>query len=44
MRVYEKVRAYIDEKGLKQVAVAQKMGIPKGNIQCHHEWEANAVC
>lgn len=29
MCVYEKVRAYIDEKGLKQVAVAQKAGIPK---------------
>lgn len=29
MRVYEKVRAYIDDKGLKQVAVAQKAGIPK---------------
>ncbi len=29
MYVYEKVRAYIDEKGLKQVAVAQKAGIPK---------------
>ncbi len=29
MCVYEKVRAYIDENGLKQVAVAQKAGIPK---------------
>ncbi len=29
MCVYEKVRAYIDGKGLKQVAVAQKAGIPK---------------
>ena len=28
MRVYEKVRAYIDEKGLKQVVVAKKAGIP----------------
>ena len=27
--VYEKVRAYIDENGIKQVAVAQKVGIPK---------------
>ncbi len=27
--VYEKVRAYIDENGIKQVAVAQKAGIPK---------------
>lgn len=26
--VYEKVRAYIDEKGLKQVVVAEKAGIP----------------
>ena len=29
MCVYEKVRAYIDSQGLKQVAVAQKAGIPK---------------
>ncbi len=27
MSVYEKVRAYIDENGIKQVAVAQKAGI-----------------
>ncbi len=27
--VYEKVRAYIDENGIKQVSVAQKAGIPK---------------
>lgn len=27
MRVYEKVREYIDEQGLKQSAVAQKAGI-----------------
>lgn len=27
--VYEKVRAYIDENGIKQVTVAQKAGIPK---------------
>ncbi len=27
--VYEKVRAYIDKNGIKQVAVAQKAGIPK---------------
>lgn len=26
--VYEKVRAYIDEKGLKQIVVAEKAGIP----------------
>ncbi len=29
MRVYEKVREYIDSQGLKQVSVAQKAGIPK---------------
>lgn len=29
MCVYEKLRAYIDSQGLKQVAVAQKAGIPK---------------
>ena len=29
MSVYEKVRAYIDDNGLKQVVVAQKAGIPK---------------
>lgn len=27
--VYQKVRAYIDANGIKQVAVAQKAGIPK---------------
>lgn len=27
MRVYEKVRAYLDENGLKQKVVAQKAGI-----------------
>lgn len=27
MRVYEKVRTYIDENGLKQVAIAKKVGI-----------------
>lgn len=32
MSVYEKVRAYIDENGLKQVAVAQKAGIPKATF------------
>ena len=26
MQIYEKVRAYIDDNGLKQVAVAQKAG------------------
>lgn len=29
MRVYEKVRTYIEENGYKQVAVAQKAGISK---------------
>lgn len=28
MSVYEKVRAYIDKQGLKQVVVAQKAEIP----------------
>lgn len=28
MKVYEKVRAYIDEQGLKQKIVAEKAGIP----------------
>lgn len=28
MRVYEKVRAYMDDKGFQQVAVAQKAKIP----------------
>lgn len=29
LRVYQKVRDYIDEKGIKQVVVAQKAGISK---------------
>lgn len=29
MYVYEKVRAYIDEHGLKQIVIAKKAGIPK---------------
>lgn len=29
MNVYEKVRAYLDDNGLKQVTVAQKAGISK---------------
>ncbi len=32
MRVYEKVRVYIDEKGYKQVNIAQKAGIPKATF------------
>lgn len=44
MSVYEKVRAYIDENGIKQVAVAQKSGISSGDIQCHNERQAYHVC
>lgn len=29
MKVYERVRDYIDDHGLKQLAVAEKSGIPK---------------
>lgn len=29
MHVYEKVRAYIEQNGYKQVAIAHKAGIPK---------------
>ena len=32
MRVYEKVRSYIDEQGLKQKVVAEKAGIPNGTF------------
>ena len=32
MKVYEKVRAYIDDNGLKQIAVAEKAGIPNGTF------------
>lgn len=32
MLVYQKVRAYIDEYGLKQVSVAEKSGIPKNTF------------
>ena len=28
MQVYKKVRGYIEENGLKQIAVARKAGIP----------------
>lgn len=28
MQVYEKVRGYIEEHGMKQIAVAKKAGIP----------------
>ena len=29
MQVYEKVRQYIDDQGMKQVAIAEKAGISK---------------
>lgn len=32
MRVYEKVRTYIDDNGYKQVAIADKAGIPKATF------------
>ena len=32
MRVYQKVRAYIDDNGLKQVVVAKKAGIPNATF------------
>ena len=32
MRVYEKVRVYIEEKGYNQVNIAQKAGIPKATF------------
>lgn len=32
MRVYEKVRAYIDEMSYKQVTIAEKAGIPKATF------------
>ena len=32
MRVYEKVRANIDEMGYKQVTIAEKAGIPKATF------------
>lgn len=32
MCVYEKVRAYIEGNGLKQVTVAEKAGIPKNTF------------
>lgn len=32
VRVYEKVRAYIDEMGYKQVTIAVKAGIPKATF------------
>ena len=32
MQVYEKVRAYIDERGYKQVHIAEKAGISKATF------------
>ena len=32
MRVYEKVRAYMDENGYKQVTIAENAGIPKATF------------
>lgn len=32
MRVYEKVRTYIDDNGYKQAAIADKAGIPKATF------------
>lgn len=29
MRVYEKVRAYIEQQGYKQVSIANRAGIPR---------------
>lgn len=29
MKVHERVKAYIDEKGLKQAVIARKCGIPQ---------------
>lgn len=32
MKVYEKVRDYIDKQGLKPISVAQKAGIPRATL------------
>lgn len=32
LRVYEKVRTYIDDNGLKQISIAKKAGIPKSTF------------
>ena len=32
MKVYEKVRAYIEENGYKQIAIAEKIGISKATF------------
>lgn len=32
MRVYEKVKSYLDENGLKQISVAQRAGIPRSTF------------
>ena len=28
MKIYEKIRAYLDENGIKQISVAKRAGIP----------------
>lgn len=33
MKVYEKVRDYINENGMKQIAVAEKAGIPDASFR-----------
>ena len=38
MYVYEKVRAYIDDHGLKQIVIAKKGRDSQNNIQCNYEW------
>ena len=32
MKVYERVRQYIDDRGIKQVVIAEKAGIPKNTF------------
>lgn len=32
MKIYEKVRVYIEASGLKQITVAEKAGIPKATF------------
>ena len=32
MKVYQKVRQYIDDHHLKQISIARKAGIPKGTF------------
>ena len=51
MSVYEKVRTYIDDQGLEQVAVAQKANLPVATFnailngkQTMHVDDLRAVC